>query len=193
MTRRGRLLVISAPSGCGKTTLCEKLMASRLGLVRSVSMTTRAPRDHEAAGRDYFFVTRREFLRRRGRGEFLEWANVYGDFYGTPRAFIETAIARGRDVLLSIDVQGARQVRKKFPGARLIFILPPSLAALRRRLLGRRTESAAVARRRLAWAKRELGEAGTYDYCVVNDRLPKALEHLKAIVVAERCRRSACR
>ena len=163
-------------------------MEASLGLVRSVSLTTRRARDHEVAGRDYSFVTREVFLRRRQRGELLEWARVFGDFYGTPRAFVEKQTARGKDLLLTLDVQGAMQVKRKWADARLIFILPPSMAVLRKRLLGRRTEGRAQVQHRLRCAQKELRQASKYDYAVVNDRLSNALAHLKAIILAEGCR-----
>lgn len=182
--RPGRLYVISSPSGGGKTTVVRRLRRLVPGLVRSVSVTTRAPRPGERKGRDYHFITTAEFRRlRRGRA-LLEWAKVHDAYYGTPRAPIEAALDAGRSAILNIDVQGAAQVRKAL-GARaaLIFLLPPSLEQLRERLERRRTESAAAIRRRLSAAKREIACAEWYDHRIVNDRLAKTVRDVKAIIV----------
>jgi guanylate kinase len=189
MKRLGTLFVISSPSGGGKTTVVRKLLRRVAGLSRSVSATTRPPRPSERSGREYAFLSPAAFARMRARSGLLEWARVHQAWYGTPRAATERLLARGRDVVLSIDVQGARQVRRRCRRqAVLIFLMPPSMEELRRRLLRRGTESGEALRRRLAAAARELACARWYDYVVVNDRLTTAVAHLAAIVTAERLR-----
>ena len=190
MVRRrmqGRVFVISSPSGGGKTTVVERLQRALPRLARSVSVTTRAPRPTERRGRDYRFVSEAAFERLKRSGELLEWARVHGASYGTPKRPIERALAQGRDVILSIDVQGARQVRRTL-GARavLIFLLPPSLEQLRQRLVQRKTDSLLAVRRRLAAAKREMACAHWYDYQVVNDRLASTVRRVRSIVDASR-------
>jgi guanylate kinase len=182
----GRLFVISSPSGGGKTTVVRRLLRLVPGLVRSVSVTTRAPRRGEREGRDYRFISPAEFRRLRRQKALLEWARVHDAYYGTPRAPIEAAMARGRRVILSIDVQGAAKVRRALgKQAALIFLLPPSLESLRQRLVRRRTDAPAVIRRRLAAAKRELACARRYDWRVVNDRLPQTVRDVKSIIVGK--------
>ena len=179
------MFVISSPSGGGKTTVVKRLLRRFPQLVRSVSVTTRPPRRGERAGREYHFVPRAAFERLKRSGQLLEWANVHGASYGTPREPVEQALARGRDVVLSIDVQGARQIRRALGRqAVLIFLLPPSMEALRQRLRRRRTETETAIRRRLTTAKRELSWAGRYDYRLVNDRLRETGAQLGAIVAA---------
>lgn len=185
----GRLFVLSAPSGSGKTTVLARLIGGANGsLVRSVSATTRPPRAGEKNGRDYHFLTRAQFerwIRRRG---FLEYARVLGQWYGTPKAAVERRLREGKDVALCIDIQGARQVRRSGLPATTIFLVPPSLAVLQERLRRRGTEQPAQVRARLKLARRELREAGRYDYAVVNDHLEKAVEVIRAIIRAERFR-----
>lgn len=185
--RAGRMFIVSAPSGAGKTTLVNRLLRRASGMVRSVSMTTRPPRPGERHGHDYYFVTRARFAAMRHRNGLLESAIVHGAHYGTPVAPVMRALRAGRDVLLSIDVQGAHQVVRRLPCVR-IFILPPSMTSLRHRLERRRTESPAQIRARLALARRELQAAPHYDYVVINDELRQAVAQLQAIVTAERCR-----
>lgn len=184
----GRLFILSAPSGAGKTTLVRRLLRRVPGLVHSVSLTTRPPRHGERHGRDYYFVTPEAFASQRRRGGLLECARVHGQWYGTPRGAVGRALASGNDVLLSIDVQGARQVRRRAAGSASIFVLPPSLESLRRRLQHRRTEPPDQIRARLRLARRELQAASGYDYVVVNDDVQRALTQLQAIIAAERCR-----
>ncbi len=179
--------MISAPSGCGKTTLVRRLTAADAGLRRAVSVTTRPPRSGERDGRDYFFVGREEFDRRRKRDRLVEWARVFGHYYGTPREAIRER-EKGRDVILTIDVQGARKVKRKYPEAILIFVVPPKMEELRRRLEKRRSDTGAERAKRLAIAEKELSFLGRYDYLVVNDRLRRAVDDLRSIVRAERCR-----
>ncbi|MBI3088256.1 MAG: guanylate kinase [Candidatus Omnitrophica bacterium] len=187
--KSGRLFVVSSPSGGGKTTVVEGLLRREPGAVRSVSVTTRPRRPSERHGVDYRFVSPAAFAKLRARRRLLEQARVHGAWYGTPRRAVERTLARGRDVVLCLDVQGARQIRRRF-GRRavLIFVLPPSLAALRARLAKRRTETPAQMRRRLAAARRELACARWYDYAVVNRRVREAIEQLRAILLAERAR-----
>lgn len=191
MAKLGKLFVLSAPSGSGKTTLCRKLAgfsSDGRKLVRSVSATTRSPRKGEKEARDYFFISPKEFNRRRKAGQFLEWARVLGQFYGTPRGFVQENLRRGNDVLLSIDVRGARQVRRKTKRAVLIFVLAPSFEELTERLKKRSTESLREISRRLNLAKQEMRRAKEYNYVVVNDKISQALARLKAIIRLERRR-----
>jgi guanylate kinase len=187
---KGKLFVVSAPSGCGKTTLCKRLLAGGLGLADSVSMTTRPRRPGEKNGVDYRFVTEKRFgeiMRRRG---FLEHEENFGYLYGTPRKFVEDRLKKGKPVLLSIDVKGAMKVRKVYPASSvLIFLLPPSIAALKERLKSRRSDSPGVIKRRLGLAKKELSYKNRYDYRIVNDNLEKAYRRLKGVVSAELGRR----
>ena len=189
----GGLLVVSAPSGAGKTTLCRRLLQALPGLVFSVSHTTRAPRASERPGVDYHFVTRDEFESRRGAGEFLEWAVVGGELYGTSSRQVEEVLRQGSDVLLDVDTQGAMAVRRLRPEAVLIFVLPPGPEALRARLLARGSETEESLERRLRLAAAEVARAGEYDYQVINDDLDAAFERLRSIVEAARCRTSRLR
>jgi guanylate kinase len=183
------VFVVSSPSGGGKTTVVNVLLSRVPKLVRSVSVTTRERRPEERAGRDYQFISTAKFDGMRAGGRLLEWAQVHQAFYGTPRASVERAIAGGRDVILSIDVQGAEQVRRQFgTTAVLVFLLPPSMRDLRARLVRRRTETAESLRHRLQAAERELACAQWYDYGVVNRDLNLAVEQLEAIIIAERLR-----
>lgn len=183
---RGLLLVVSAGSGAGKSTLCRLLIKKRRTIAFSVSITTRLPRPGEVEGRDYYFVTEAAFHAMRKRHELVEWAKVHDQFYGTPRFALERALAAGRDVLLDIDVQGALNVKKRFPEAVLIFITTPTFADLERRLRARSSEDETQIRQRLADARHELRFLHRYDYNVVNDRLPLAVKRLGAIVDAEK-------
>lgn len=185
----GLLIVLSAPSGCGKTTMVQQLMQSLPGLVFSVSHTTRAPREREIDGVHYHFVDAAAFLALRDSrpSGFLEWAEVHGNFYGTSVEAVARQRQLGNDVLLDIDVQGAAQVRANSTPV-TVFIAPPSLAVLEKRLRGRGTESEATIIKRLRNAREELAAAAEYDYLIVNDRLDEAVEILRSIIIAERCR-----
>lgn len=185
---QGRLFVISAPSGCGKSTLLAALLRKNRNLVRSVSATTRPSRPGERHGKDYRFLSRAEFQRGIARKKFLEHARVLKNWYGTPRGPIEKALRAGKEVLLGIDIQGARQIRRAPLPATTLFLLPPSLKVLRERLQHRGTETPQQIRARLRLARRELKEAGKYDYAVVNDRLKEAVSAVEAIIRAERHR-----
>lgn len=184
----GHLFVVAAPSGAGKSTLVNALLAQDAGIFLSVSFTTRGPRPGEVCGREYHFVTTEEFLARRSAGEFLESAEVHGNFYGTSRQWIEEKTQSGSDVLLEIDWQGAQQVKARFPEAVGIFILPPSIEALEERLRRRGQDSPAVIARRLLAAGSEIAHAPEFEYVIINQDFPVALEQLKAIVVATRLR-----
>jgi guanylate kinase len=185
---RGDLFVVSAPSGAGKSTLCDRLISRLSDIVFSVSHTTRPPRRGEVNGKDYFFVTSEEFERLAAQGAFLEWARVHGHFYGTSEKYVMELISRGTDVILDIDVQGASQVREKFPGAVAIFILPPSWKILEERLLRRGSEDMDTVRTRLRNALGEIEEVTAYEYTIVNDRLEDATDQFVSIVAAARCR-----
>jgi guanylate kinase len=180
--RTGKLFVVSAPSGAGKTSLVRALVAERPSLVLSVSHTTRDPRPHEVPGREYFFVSTDEFQRLVRTGAFLEHARVFDNFYGTGAAQVRTQLAAGRDVLLEIDWQGAQQVRHAMPECVGIFILPPSRAALEQRLRERRTDSLETIARRLRDAVDDMSHYREFDYAIVNDRFDEALRELGAII-----------
>lgn len=188
MKREGVLFVISAPSGAGKTTLCKEIIDKFPELRHSVSYTTRAPRAGEVHGRDYFFVGKEEFSRMIDAGEFAEWAEVHGNLYGTSLATLKECRSQGIDLILDIDCQGAQQLKGRFDGGVYIFILPPSIAELRRRLNGRSSDTAEVIERRIQNAAGEIKESRWYDYIIVNDEFPVALEQLKSVLVAEQCR-----
>ena len=186
---KGLLFVVSAPSGTGKTTLCRAMERIFSDLHYSISYTTRPPRPGDQNGRDYHFISPEEFQKMIDEGQFAEWAEIYGHRYGTARATLEKVCHEGRDVILDIDGQGARKLREKnFPGV-FIFLLPPSLPELERRLRKRRTEGKGAMEERLRKAKAEIAEARWYDYMIVNQELEKAKEQLKAIILAEHCRR----
>lgn len=187
--KRGVLVVVSGPSGTGKGTVCGVVRKDTdLSVQYSISATTRKPREGEQHGREYFFFSQEEFLRLRDAGGFLEWAQVYDHFYGTPRAYVEEVLNAGQDCLLEIDPQGALQVRKSCPEAVLVFIAPPSLEELRSRLAGRGTESAEEMEKRLNCAVAELAYRDQYDYIIVNDVVDTAAAKLKAVLMAEKCR-----
>ncbi len=178
---RGRLIVIAAPSGAGKTTLVHALIERNPDFVFSVSYTTRPKRPNEQHGRDYFFVSEEEFRRLDRQGEFLESARVFDNFYGTRRSQVESELAKGRSVVLEIDWQGARQVRAAMPGCRSIFILPPSVEALEQRLRSRRTDAEDTIRRRLRDSLSDLSHWDEFDYVVINDDLERAIDDLEGI------------
>lgn len=185
---RGFLVVLSGPSGVGKNTLLNAVLPRVENLRYSVSATTRPPRAGEVHGRDYFFVTDDEFDAMIQGGELLEWAEFVGRRYGTPRRYIEQCLEQGQTVILDIDIQGAAQIRAAMPEAVLVFLLPPSLEELRRRIYGRAKDSEAAIVQRLSWAENELAAVSEYDYAIVNDDLERACDQLRAIIIAERCR-----
>lgn len=183
---QGTLFVVSAPSGAGKTSLVKELRARLEGFTVSVSHTTRAQRPGERHGQDYFFVARDEFERMQARGEFLEYARVFDNYYGTARSTVEAALAEGKDVLLEIDWQGARQIKALVPGCQSIFILPPSRQTLQERLHGRGQDDAETIARRMRDAISEMSHYAEYDYLIVNDDFETALGEMRAIVTASR-------
>jgi len=190
VSRRGILLVLSSPSGAGKTTLAKMLLAADPGIALSVSVTTRKPRPGEVDGRDYHFIDEARFLAMRDAGELLEWARVFQNLYGTPRAPVDAAIAGGRDLLFDIDWQGAQQLSEKLKGdiAR-VFILPPSPTALGERLRARNQDPPEVVARRMAEASSEISHWAEYDYVIINADLERSIASLRAILAAERLKR----
>ncbi|MRR58757.1 MAG: guanylate kinase [Deltaproteobacteria bacterium] len=188
MEREGILYIVSAPSGAGKTSLCNELIDIFPDLRHSVSYTTRLARPCERNGKDYFFVSREVFDAMVAEGGFAEWAEVHGNFYGTAVRTLEEFRSRGINVILDIDCQGARQLKSRYADAVYIFILPPDFDELRRRLEGRNSDSREVIERRLRVAMDEVKESTWYDYLVVNDDFPRALEKLKSIIIAEQSR-----
>jgi len=183
------LYIISAPSGSGKSTLVGKVREIMPRLEFSISYTTRKPRGEEQNGREYYFVSRDEFEEMIRRDEFLEYADVFGNWYGTASCFLEDAKQKGNDLLLDIDVQGAAQIKKKLPQAVSIFILPPDRQTLERRLRHRSLDAEDVIQRRLVTASGEIGNYEKYDYILINDRLEESVESLKAILLAEQLKR----
>jgi guanylate kinase len=186
--RKGVIFILSAPSGAGKTTLVKKLLKLFPDITLSVSYTTRARRPGEAPGLDYHFVSDKKFAALRARSGFAEWARVHGYSYGTPRAPLERTVAQGRDVLLDIDVQGARKMKRQYRDAVSIFVLPPSPRVLEQRLAKRGTDRKETIRKRLDNARREIREIMRYDYVVENRDLRRAIEDARAIISAERLR-----
>ena len=185
---RGLLIVVSGASGTGKGTVCKKLLSELPNVHYSISATTRQPRQGEVDGREYYFISEDEFKQWIADGKFLEFAEVYGNFYGTPLTKIEERLNRGEDVLLEIDVQGALNVKRKCPDGVYIFLLPPSLDELKRRIEGRGSETPDSLKRRLQAAVDEIQIGREYDYAVVNDTVDEAVAQIEAILVAERCR-----
>ena len=188
MPEKGKLFVISGPSGAGKSTVVFKAMQGRDDLCFSTSVTTRSPRPGETDGKEYFFVDHARFLDMVKKDELLEHAEYVSNFYGTPRAYVEEQMASGKNVLLDIEVKGARQVHEKMPEAVMIFVVPPSLQELERRLRGRGTDSGEAIEGRLIRARQEYAEADFYHYLLINDDADKAAARLGAIIDAEHCR-----
>ena len=184
----GNLFIVAAPSGAGKTTLVRLLLESDPRIKVSISHTTRSPRPGEENGREYHFIDVPAFLDMVNRGEFLEWAEVHGNYYGTSKSWIEAEMSSGRDVLLEIDWQGAQQVRKVFTQAIGIFVLPPAMDVLNARLAGRGTDSAQVIARRIAAARDEMRHVDEFDYVIINDDLQQASCDLRSVVTACRLR-----
>jgi len=188
MVKKGVLLVFSGPSGAGKGTICKALQQDNPSLRLSVSATTRPPRIGEVDGVHYYFLKREAFKKMIQNEELLEWAEVYGNFYGTPRRFVKEALDQGYDVILEIDIQGALQVKEKIPEAVLIFIAPPSKSELEARLTSRGTDSPEEIQKRLSCTISEMELARRYDYIVINDNIRQALEKIRAVITAEKLR-----
>ncbi len=184
---KGLLFVVSGPSGAGKGTICRGL-SEKLDIHLSVSMTTRAPRPGEIEGLSYYFTTEDAFKEELTRGGFLEHAKVYGNYYGTPKDKVTEQLEMGNDVVLEIDIQGATQIRKNYPAGKFIFILPPSMAELRKRITGRGSETEESINLRMREALKEVAYIDKYDYCVVNGELDEAVSRVEAIVTAEHSR-----
>ncbi|MFM8461892.1 MAG: guanylate kinase [Polynucleobacter victoriensis] len=188
MAYTGSMLMVVAPSGAGKSSLVNALLEKDPDIGLSVSFTTRAPRPGEVNGREYNFLTEQEFLKRKDAGDFLEWANVHGNYYGTSKSWIESQMKNGKDVILEIDWQGARQVQQLIPQAIWIFILPPSIQTLEDRLRKRAQDDEATIQKRVAAAKDELAHVAEANYLVVNDNFEQALSDLNQVVLASRLR-----
>ena len=184
----GVLIVISGPSATGKGTVCKSLMSRNSQLQFSVSVTTREPRSGEVEGKNYYFRTSDEFQDMMNNDQLLEWAEVYGNFYGTPREEVRAALDSGQDIVLEIDTQGALQVKSRFPQGVFIFLMPPSLRELAERIQKRGSETPEAMDRRLKSAQLEIGSAFQYDYLVVNDEIEVAVDQIEQILVAEKCR-----
>lgn len=189
---RGLLIVLSGPSAAGKNTLLSGLMERFTDIKYSVSATTRAPRPGEEEGVNYYFLTREEFERRAAHGEFLEWAEFCGNLYGTPRKYVEEVLASGQDIIMDIDIQGAEQVRKAMPEAVSVFLMPPSVEELRKRIVKRGKDSEEAIRQRLSQVDREIQAVFDYDYVILNDDLERAVGRLVSIILAERSRVPRC-
>ena len=190
MTEKGLCIVVSAPSGSGKSTICRRLLAACPDMEFSVSFTSRPPRPNEIDGKDYHFVSREDFQRRIERGEFVEWVENYGEFYGTSGRALQDLLRRGKDLLLDIEPRGAKEMKKKFQEGVFVFVLPPSLDELLKRLQKRGHETPEAIQKRFAQAASELGEVLWYDYAVMNEDLDTAVGQLIAIYRAEKCRTS---
>lgn len=184
---KGNLIVMSAPSGSGKTSLAARVLQEVPQLRFSVSYTTRKPRRGERHGVEYFFVSAEEFKGMIRRRAFLEFAHVYGHYYGTSRAFVESVLQEGHDVLLDIDVQGAMKVKEKIPEALLVFVFPPSLEVLRTRLKGRGLDDDSIVEKRLQVARREIHYYKKYEYVIINEEMDESVAELKSIILAARC------
>ncbi|WP_430882854.1 guanylate kinase [Fusibacter sp. JL216-2] len=186
MKRRGLLLVVSGPSGAGKGTICKELLSRRGDdITVSISATTRSPRDGEVEGVNYFFLKKDKFKEMIEEGEFLEHAQVYDNFYGTPKKFVMDELLEGRNVLLEIDIQGAMQVREKYPEGVFVFVLPPSMKELKNRIIGRGSETAETLEKRFSSAFSEIDYIEKYDYYIINDKVDKATDTLVSIIEAE--------
>lgn len=190
MTEKGLCIVVSAPSGSGKSTICRRLLAACPDMEFSVSFTSRPPRPNEINGKDYHFISREDFQHRIDRGEFVEWVENYGEFYGTSGRALQDVLRRGKDLLLDIEPRGAKEMKKKLQEGVFVFVLPPSLDELLRRLQKRGHETPEAIQKRFAQAESELGEVLWYDYAVINEDLDTAVGQLIAVYRAEKCKTS---
>ncbi|MDP4088485.1 MAG: guanylate kinase [Bacillota bacterium] len=187
MNKKGILIVLSGPSGAGKGTICKALL-EKADFCLSVSATTRHPRAGEVEGKNYYFLTRDDFKERIKKDDFLEYAEVYGNYYGTPRGSVLEAIENGKDVILEIDIQGALKVKESYPGGVFIFILPPSMEELRNRIIQRGSETPESLMTRFVSAYQEINYVSKYNYAVVNDTVEEAVRKIESIIAAEKCR-----
>ncbi len=186
--KQGLLFVVSAPSGAGKTTLCRAATDSLEQLTHSISYATRKPRPGEIDGRDYYFVSQERFQQMIQAGDFAEWAEVHSNLYGTSRRVLDDMIAKGIDVILDIDTQGAKQIKTKYGNAVFIFIMPPSLEILEERLRNRKSDHEDEIKKRMLRARAEIKDYAMYDYIIVNRDFDRALTEIRSVVIAERCR-----
>ncbi|MDR1952337.1 MAG: guanylate kinase [Elusimicrobiota bacterium] len=182
MKNKGHIIVVSAPSGAGKTTICNEIIKTDKNTIYSISYTTRKPRDGEKNGVEYFFTSSDNFLKMIKNDKFIEWAKVYDNYYGTPKFFLQRIIKSGKNILLDVDVQGAMKIRKYFPKACMIFIKVPTIKALKERLIKRGQDKPDIIKKRIANAKTELKYINKYDYIVVNDNLRQSVEAVKSII-----------
>lgn len=188
MNKKGLLIVVSGPSGAGKGTICKEVLSRRDDLFVSISATTREPRVGEEHGINYFFITREEFERKIEEEAFIEYAEVYKNLYGTPKDYVLDKLNRGENILLEIDIQGALQVKKRYPEGVFIFILPPSMKELKNRIIGRGSETPESLERRFSSAFEEIEFVNQYDYYIINDQVKKAADLMESIIDAERCK-----
>jgi len=186
MKKHGMIIIVSAPSGAGKTSICDAVIKDDKNVIYSVSTTTRIPRKGEKDGREYFFTDQNQFKKSVAAGKFAEWARVHDNYYGTSKDTLTKALKRGKDVLLDIDVQGALQIKKQYKDALMIFIMTPTLGELRKRLVKRNKDSVETINKRIENAKKEIKYADRYDYLVLNDKLDKSIAAVKSIITAER-------
>ena len=186
LNRKGLLLVVSGPSGAGKGTICKALLNKNDKIKLSVSATTRKPRNGEAHGVNYFFIEKEEFTKMVENGEFLEHAQIYDNFYGTPKAAIIECLEKGQDVILEIEMQGARQIKEVYPEGVFIFVLPPSLEELKSRIVGRGTETQEEIEKRFSCAFEEINQIVNYDYFIVNEDIEKSVNDVEAIILSEK-------
>jgi len=187
MKKEGNVFIVSAPSGCGKTTIVNRILHDLREIKRSVSATTRRPRAGEIANEDYYFISEQAFKNKVQKGEFLEWAKNFGYYYGTIKKNVMDCIKSGKDIILTIDVKGAAQAKKKMPESVLVFISPPSFDDLAKRLRKRATDKQKEVKERLKVAKKEMTQAKKYDYIIVNDSLKCAVDKLRSVIIAKRC------
>lgn len=191
MNHKGLLIIVSGPSGAGKGTICKELIQRDESIVVSVSATTRAPRNAEEDGKSYHFITKQMFESMIENGGFLEYAEVYDNYYGTPKDFVIEKITHGENVLLEIDIQGALQVKQKYPEGIFVFVLPPSMETLKNRIVGRGSETPESLEKRMSSAYQEIEQIKNYDYFIVNDTVEHSTDVLQAIITAEKCRVNA--